>query len=303
MGRAAESDATVPRPVPASSLFRCRRRTTVAAFAAALCAPLSASADEPATPPFPTPITALGDDLIDAFSGTHLIYFGLAVAETPVLSLSGADFAIRRAIQENLRAPAFGDAAYYTGYIAPAVVAPGLYLIALAAGDSVLAGGGAAATQALAITLATTLVLKVGTGRPFPNDGNDPRDPRRLDDSQHARSFAPFAFSGRYAWPSGHTSSTISIAAALTAFYPDELWVPFVSYPIALAIGAGMLVGDHHWASDVIAGALIGQAIGGSVGRNFRARASKGSRAQTQAIDVAPLVAPGVYGLRVMGSI
>src|SRR5947209_1976829 len=82
-------------------------------------------------------------------------------------------------------------------------------------------------------------------------NGGDPNDPRRLEHSEYARDWSPFGFGGRYAWPSGHTSSTISVAAALSAYYDDEPWVPFVTYPVALAIGIGMIDGDRHWASDV----------------------------------------------------
>jgi membrane-associated phospholipid phosphatase len=38
--------------------------------------------------------------------------------------------------------------------------------------------------------------------------------------------------------------------------------VPIVAYPLALGIGFGTVDGDRHWASEVIVGALIGQAIG-----------------------------------------
>jgi hypothetical protein len=37
-----------------------------------------------------------------------------------------------------------------------------------------------------------------------------------------------------------------------------------------MATGVGMMVADRHWASDVVAGALMGQAIGWSVGAGFR---------------------------------
>lgn len=45
--------------------------------------------------------------------------------------------------------------------------------------------------------------------------------------------------------------------------------MPAVSYPLAAAVGYGMVAGDHHWLSDVVAGALVGQAIGQAVGRQF----------------------------------
>ena len=39
---------------------------------------------------------------------------------------------------------------------------------------------------------------------------------------------------------------------------PDEIWLPIIGYPFALAIGVGMIEGDFHWLSDIVAGGLIG---------------------------------------------
>ncbi|HZU83238.1 MAG TPA: hypothetical protein VE987_09990, partial [Polyangiaceae bacterium] len=59
------------------------------------------------------------------------------------------------------------------------------------------------------------------------------------------------------------------------------------------------IVGDHHWTSDVIAGALIGYAFGSSVGRSFRRRA-RGETGQDRAIRIVP-VGPGAVGGAVVG--
>jgi hypothetical protein len=40
----------------------------------------------------------------------------------------------------------------------------------------------------------------------------------------------------------------------------------YAGYVLATAVSAGMLYGDHHWTSDVISGALLGEAIGRSFG-------------------------------------
>jgi hypothetical protein len=63
----------------------------------------------------------------------------------------------------------------------------------------------------------------------------------------------------------------MSIAAALYGFAPDNnWWALYFGYPLAMGIGFGMVVGDHHWASDVVAGAMLGHAVGYTVGRRFR---------------------------------
>jgi membrane-associated phospholipid phosphatase len=220
----------------------------------------------------PTPLDGIGNNVVRAFTEpVPLVLYGGAIVSTVVMAPTGADHGLRVAVVENLHAPIWGDGAYYGGYVLPLAVPVGLYVSGLIAGSGPVAGAGSAALQALAVTFATSVILKVGTGRPFPLHGGDPNAPDRLQHPEYAREFVPFGFEGRYAWPSGHTSSAIAVAAALSAF-SESIAVPLVAYPIATSIGLGMIVADRHWTSDVIAGACIGQAIGWSIGSAFRER-------------------------------
>jgi membrane-associated phospholipid phosphatase len=287
-----------------------RRELGFAAAALTLLAsPVDASADDASLPPppavvMPTPFDRLGPNLVDAFTGWNLVYYGGAVAASGTMAFSGADHEIRVFTQRHLQAKALADTALYAGYILPIVVAPGIYVIGLAANDRVVTGAASAALQALAVTSATTVLLKWGIGRPFPTNGGDPNDPERLTHSEYARQLHPFNFKGDYAWPSGHVSSTISIAAALTGYYPDHLWIPLVGYPLALLIGAALVDGDRHWTSDLVAGALIGHAIGYSIGRNFRRMVREGKTADGSVLGSLTLrpLAGATYGLAVGSS-
>lgn len=238
----------------------------------------------------PTPFDGLGDHIGYAFTGTRLLFPAAAVAVTGSMAFSGEDHALRVAVQHQIRAPAWADGAYYAGYVAPAVVAPGLYVIGLATRDRETTGAGAAAVQALLVTLGATGVLKLATGRPYPLHGGDPAAPDRLDHPEYAHEFRPFKPLLFLSWPSGHTSSTVSIAAALAAYYSDQPWVGFVGYPLALGIGFGTVVGDRHWTSDVISGALLGHVIGYSIGRGFRHSLAHDDSSQTL---VLPRALPG----------
>ena len=246
--------------------------------------------------PMPSPVDSLGPDIARAFGGYQWLYLAGAVAATAAMSPTGADHAIRVAVQQHLRAPAWGDAAYYGGYVLPIVVPVSMYVTGLVVGDHRTAGAGSAALQALALTEVVTIVLKVGTGRPFPLNGGDPDAPDRLEHPEYAYEYHPFGFAGRYAWPSGHTSASFSIAAALTAYY-DESWVvPAISYPIATAIAFGMVIGDRHWSSDIVAGALIGQGMGWSVGESFADRSRHREKKQSR-LHLMPFIGGGVEGL------
>ena len=63
----------------------------------------------------------------------------------------------------------------------------------------------------------------------------------------------------RYSFPSGHTLHAASLAIMLTHFEP--LLAPVV-IPFAILVAASRVVLGLHYPSDVIAGALIGAALG-----------------------------------------
>jgi membrane-associated phospholipid phosphatase len=261
----------------------------------------TSSAAPPVSAParVPLPWDSLGDDLADAFTGSNLLFYGGAVAITGEMAFGGGDQGVRVAVQNSLVAPVFADGAYYAGYVLPAIVPPVVYVLGLVDGDREAAAAGCAAIQALGIELLVTSVVKIGAGRPYPLDGGDPNAPTRLDHPDYPRQFHPFGSVWPLpAWPSGHTAATTAVAAALASSYPDHPWVGVVGYSLALAIGAGLVVGDRHWTSDVVAGALVGHAIGYSVGSAFRRRA-RGESSAGAGLQLVPLLGPGLVGASV----
>jgi len=233
----------------------------------------------------PTPVDALWSDVSDAFWGYNLFYYAGAFAATGVMSQSGADHELRVQAQRHFDSGTWNEAANIGGYVVPLVTAPTIWVVGLVAKDRTIAGAGSAALLALGVAATTTGVLKVVAGRADPG--------AELDDSDIAREFRPFQ-NDIGAWPSGHTTSTISIAAALTAYAPEHVWIPLLGYPLGLALGIGMVERDSHWASDVVAGALIGHGIGYSIGRNFRKRV-RGEPVEAEAWQLAPM--SGAKGL------
>ena len=122
--------------------------------------------------------------------------------------------------------------------------------------------------QAGFVMYGTVALLKLGVGRRWPNGGRDPNAPDRLQHPDAAREFTPFR-NGFGAWPSGHTAILFAGASAFRASNPDLGWVSFAGYPLAVGVAGGMWLGDHHWASDIVSGALLGEALGSSVGQSF----------------------------------
>ena len=112
-------------------------------------------------------------------------------------------------------------------------------------------------TQALVLNGLTTLALKVAVFNEGPNGG-------------------PLA------WPSGHTSSTMTIAAVVDEYYGT--WAAAPLYAVTGLVMYERLISGEHWASDVIFGAVLGYVIGHTVAgqRNI----------QVMGMDVVPYVDP-----------
>jgi membrane-associated phospholipid phosphatase len=100
-----------------------------------------------------------------------------------------------------------------------------------------IAGGIASASA-----VAGGLKFVVGRSRPY----QAPDDPLEFR-----------AFSGHTSFPSGHATVAFSLAAGIDQ-ETRAGWVPYVVYPLAGLVGWSRIRDDRHWASDVLAGAVVG---------------------------------------------
>ncbi len=103
---------------------------------------------------------------------------------------------------------------------------------------SVIAGG----------IIAPILKFSVGRVRPAQAD--------------HTFQFKPF--SGNESFPSGHTTQAFAVASVIAAHY-DQWWVQGLSYGLAGVVGYSRIEQNAHYASDVVAGAIIGTVVGRAV--------------------------------------
>jgi len=67
-----------------------------------------------------------------------------------------------------------------------------------------------------------------------------------------------------WAWPSGHTASSFTVASMLDEFYGPRVGIP--AYALATLVSYRMLDSGDHWASDVVFGAALGWVIGHTFG-------------------------------------
>jgi len=131
-----------------------------------------------------------------------------------------------------------------------------LYLAGRAARNGRVVGPAATAFEAYLWAAVITGVTKGAFGRERPGRG-----------SGEGRFFA-----GDTIFPSGHTARSFAIAAAFSARGGRK--VAAIAYPVAALVGLSTVQEDLHWASDVVAGAALGLAIGkGIAARHPRAGA------------------------------
>lgn len=125
-----------------------------------------------------------------------------------------------------------------------------------------------------------TTVTKVAVGRARPRDDLGTAE------------FNPFG--GDQSFPSGHTSHAFAIASVIANHY-DETWITYSSYTVAGLVGLARSYHGGHFASDILAGGIIGTMVGKSV-----VEYNKPIRANRMVLI--PEVAPGMAGMRMVSS-
>jgi len=214
---------------------------------------------------------------VDSFIGRNLWYHGSAIGSTFVIVGSGAD----QKIQDYFQKDPTGDFYAISSNILGAIWQPVIGGILYFQPNNEVKTAGAAVLQAAIINFSTTGLLKFLTGRPDPVEGNDlaNKEDGFCGNSSNSKEFFKV---GKCTFPSGHSSSSFSLISTLFAFYPKKTWIAYLGYPIALAIGIGMVEADEHWFSDIIFGAIMGHAIGWTIGTNFRRDFNQLSATETQ---------------------
>jgi len=120
-----------------------------------------------------------------------------------------------------------------------------------------------------------------GRSRPYENAGTN-----------NFQSFA--ASSPNSSFPSGHTTEAFALASVISAHY-EETWIKATAYTVASLVGIARTYHDAHFASDVLAGALIGNWVGLRV-------VSYNQSKQGANIVLLPETTQDIIGLRLTGT-
>jgi membrane-associated phospholipid phosphatase len=134
--------------------------------------------------------------------------------------------------------------------------------------DTGLLGG-----EAVVDALIVSEVFKVATGRQRPLEGNG----------------GGHFFHGSDSFPSGHTIESFALASVVAHQYHDNKAVVFLSYGLATLVGASRFSARQHFASDIVAGGIMGWFIG----RHVFERSQEGRRSVAKAL-LSPQVIPHV---------
>jgi membrane-associated phospholipid phosphatase len=235
------------------------------------------SGDNYAPAPFSLIFYKFGWNTLHSFTfnyGQNFIISGLG---TYTMIKTGIDWEWNRLAYNNQALAYAGMPAGIIGALLPIGLPLGLYLYGRRVENYDYQVAGLAVGQAAILALGITSTIKIFTGRRPP--GIIDQDPDPLD---YSGDWA-FGFMNRGAfngWPSSHTAVAFAMAAALTELYPESWGLKIGAYSYAVFIGAGMSL-MAHWLSESVAGALVGYAVGKSVGAGFRSlMGSSGSAAK-----------------------
>jgi membrane-associated phospholipid phosphatase len=210
----------------------------------------------------------MGRNLAGAVAYNYGINFAGAGLGTWVFIETGIDWNWRNIVYDQRWLSNCGRPGLFVGYIVPGLTPVVVYAAGRFMDDKKLLIAGLALTQSLLLTLAIQTPLKMITGRATPG---------LLDGLGYTRDQSTDDFSGRFdwfnanfiaGWPSGHTANAFAAAATISELYKDHIWLKVGAYTYAALIGFGVTL-DVHWASEALAGALMGYAIGKTVGKSF----------------------------------
>jgi membrane-associated phospholipid phosphatase len=229
----------------------------------------------PPAVPFMSIFHEFGANILRGFAYNHGINFLLAGLGTWLMIRAGIDWEWS-AIASGSKLLAFSGTPFGAlGFILPFALPLGLYIHGRRAGKAGCQIAGLAAGQAAMLGMLVSSLIKIFTGR---------RDPEIMKGiilgdrglSDFSGDFA-FGFMERgifSGWPSSHTTVVFAMLVALAGMHPKKTTLKTAAYSYAACTGVAMSL-FAHWASDSVAGALIGYALGKSVAGSFTALPDK----------------------------
>ena len=208
-------------------------------------------------------LKAFAANFVDVFSGRNLLFHGIAIGLTALLVLSGFDWWYFTSQIPAVRMFLFP--AVIVGFFLPFILPIVLFLVGKIGKQKKIMYTAFALIQSEILGSLISSIYKAFTGRIQPNFRN-----MSLDISRDFE-FGFLRHGVFWGWPSSHTTIAFSMAFTLIFLYRGNKGILAGALLYAFYIGLGVAT-SIHWFSDFAAGALIGTAIGITVGKNYRVR-------------------------------
>jgi len=206
---------------------------------------------------------ALLPNIFRSFWGRNLLWHLLAICATLLIVSSGFDWMYFKATRP---LASYLFPAVILGWRVPIVFPIASYIAGSVRNDPRTICSAYSTAQAAVIGLLISSFYKAFTGRPGLR-----YSARTLIDTSHEFHFGFLKGGVFFGWPSSHTTVAFAMSVALWTLYPNRKIVRCVTLLYALYIGIGVSM-TIHWFSDFVAGAIIGAAIGTTVGNAFKKR-------------------------------
>ncbi|MDR0926907.1 MAG: phosphatase PAP2 family protein [Ignavibacteria bacterium] len=206
-----------------------------------------------------------GNNTLHSVTHNYGANYALGALGTYALIESGIDWKWNRIAYNNQGLAYAGMPSGLIGFVAPIGVPLYMYFHGENIKDSKMQIAGLAVGQAAILGVGISSIIKAFTGRKAPGILDKNADTNDYSNDWDFGFMERGVFNG---WPSSHTAVAVAMATTLAEIYPENSAVQIGAIAYSIFIGAGMSV-NAHWLSDVVAGALVGYAIGKSVGYSF----------------------------------
>lgn len=220
----------------------------------------------------PVPFSKLFHNFGEHFVGSFAYNYGMShiagIGLTYGMVESGMDWEIRKFTSRNNGVQYTGFPSVIIGGLVPLILPASLYYYAGSEKNYQLQNAALAMGQSAMLAWTISSLYKAGTGRKPPSDFQKEESKSDYSDDFQFGFYRRSIFDG---WPSGHAMTAFAMATTLVELYPDNSTVKYSAFLYAAFIAVGISV-NIHWASDAVAGALMGYAIGKTVGPGFSAK-------------------------------
>jgi membrane-associated phospholipid phosphatase len=218
-----------------------------------------------------TLFSGIGNNFLNSFKGNNLYLQLAGIASTALIVYTNTDYNVEHYFNQHEELGNLGRPPVHFAMWFPFVIGGSLYAYGKLGKDDEALGASFAVLQSSLLCFLYNSLLKAITGRPHPDWHHN----SNMKDLSKTFRFGLLRGGIYWGWPSGHTSSTMAVVAALTSFYPHKTWLKiagfgYVAYMMFAVTSLNR--GGMHWFSDAVAATFMSYTMGSTVGKFYRSK-------------------------------